>query len=85
MLKHAPPQQAVSEPTILHTTLARLLKPPEAAGGFSGSRTANSAKGVQLEIGVQRVDDQPAAALAAVMEAMTQQLCGLQASMHELW
>lgn len=49
----------------------------------ASSPPASLARHRQLEVG--RVADAPAQALAAAMAAMTQQLCGLQATMHELW
>ena len=49
------------QPAILHTTLARMLKPP------SGSSRA----------AVQR--------LAAAMEGMTSDLCGLESILREVW
>lgn len=49
------------QPTILHTTLARLLKPPE------GSSKA----------GVQQ--------LTAAMAGMTNELCGLETTLREVW
>lgn len=54
-------QQVVSDLSILHTTLARVVAHPASAGAGG------------------------AAALQAAVDSMTQELCGLQSTMGELW
>ena len=78
-LPHAPHAQAISEPTILHTTLARLLRPPTVTASWQAAHRAQT-------IAPGGIVNLPAAQLLeTAMDAMTQHLCGLQATMRELW
>ncbi|KAI8476976.1 MAG: hypothetical protein J3K34DRAFT_516229 [Monoraphidium minutum] len=76
-LPRAPPpaDQAVREPAMLHTTLARLLAPPRrpaARGGGGGG-------GEEVPAGELAAEVQRAA------EDLTYELCGLTAVFDELW
>ncbi|KAK9830057.1 hypothetical protein WJX72_009459 [[Myrmecia] bisecta] len=70
-LPKSPPtgQQLGSDPFMLHTTLARLLQPP------SNDQPRR----------LLRQSEDGAHVLQEAMRAMTQQLCGLQATLSELW
>lgn len=76
-LPNAPPpaQQAVREPAMLHTTVARLLSParrPAAA-------RPRGRGGEEVGAGVLSRE------LARSAEALTAELCGLEALFDEMW
>jgi hypothetical protein len=80
-LPRAPPPgaQAVRDPSVLHTTIARLLAPPRrpsARGSGGGGLGRPGAEVAAAVLG-------PEVARAAA--EMTQELCGLSAVFDELW
>lgn len=64
--------QTVQDPAILHTTLARLLKP---------TRASAQASGRMLRVG----EDSELGSLRAAVGRMTEALCGLRLTLRELW
>ncbi|GBG00104.1 hypothetical protein Rsub_12845 [Raphidocelis subcapitata] len=76
-LPHAPPpaQQAVREPAMLHTTVARLLSP--ARRPAAARRRGRGGE----EVGAEAL----AGELARAAEALTSELCGLEAFFDEMW
>lgn len=70
-LPNAPPHDAqmVKEPALLHTTLARLLRPPSPAElGIGGGQAGAGQAPVINQVRV-----------VAAVEAMSKELCGLRA------
>lgn len=79
--------QVVSDEAILHTTLARIVTPPRLDGSGSGSE-ATQQQGQQTaaaETAAAAAADEAAVLLKAAVDQMTQELCGLQAELPELW
>ncbi len=72
----APSKQAIQEPAMLHTTIARLLAPARrpAAGARQGG-----GPGEEVAAGVLTAE------LTGVAVALTDELCGLEALFDELW
>ena len=79
-LPRAPPPEAqtVREPALLHTTLARLVQPPAPGSG----QLPGGGRGRLLRTPV--TGDAAAALLAAVRRA-SDALCGLRATLPNLW
>ena len=79
-LPRAPPAEAqtVHEPALLHTTLARLVQPPAQGSG----QLPGSSRGRLLRTPV--TGDAAALLLAAVRRA-SDALCGLRATLPNLW
>lgn len=90
-LRHAlprapdPSKQAVQEPTILHTTIARMLAParrPVHGGGHGRGGVGGGGAGAGWEeVGVEALGRE----LEGVAEALTDELCGLETTFDELW
>lgn len=77
----------VSDETILHTTLARIVTPPRLDGSGSGSGAAQQQgqhKAAE-ETAAAAAAEEAAVLLKAAVDQMTQELCGLQAELPELW
>lgn len=64
--------QVVNDRSILHTTLARIVRAPQARAAPGGRRGAAGGDGA-------------GAALRAAAAAITRELCGLQVVMDQLW
>ena len=79
-LPRSSPQQAVRDTEILHTTLARLVKLPPVD-------PAATARGRRRRGLLRRppVEEAAAAVLQEAVRKMTQDLCGLEATLDTLW
>lgn len=76
-LPRAPAKQIVSDEVILHTTLARLLRPPP--------RESTSDEGGEGEGEVEGVKVIGTAAARRAAAALTSALCGVQATLPAAW
>lgn len=70
--------QMVKEPAMLHTTVARLLQPPDSPTSSTAVDHAGGGSG----LGVGEID---AAAVEAAVQDMTDRLCGLQTIFRDVW
>jgi hypothetical protein len=76
-LPNAPPpkQQVIQDAAILHTTLARLIKPPR-----SGRRLRTAGRVLRWVLQADEVH-----ALQAAVRRMSAALCGLRVTLPVLW
>ena len=93
-LPFASGRQVVQDRAILHTTLARIVTLPlvdaAAAGGTEdGGGGGDGGQGQQQQQGQQQRQEAAAEEAAVLVQAavdqMTRQLCGLEATMDQLW
>ena len=81
-LPHASGRQVVQDSAILHTTLARIVSPPRVeAEGADGAQGQQQGQQEQREAAAEEA----AVLLQAAVDQMTRQLCGLEATMDQLW
>jgi hypothetical protein len=83
-LPHASGRQVVQDRAILHTTLARIVSSPRIhAEGSEGDGTGG--QGQQGQQQREAAAQEAAVLLQAAVDQMTRQLCGLEATMDQLW
>eukprot|EP00887_Chlorella_sp_A99_P006394 scaffold3.g6394.t1 len=79
-LPRASRRQAVQDRAILHTTLARLVKLPPGGGAATGRLGARQRQGL-----ARRPGDEAVELVQRAVERMTQELCGVEATLDTLW
>ena len=90
-LPQASSRQVVQDMAILHTTLARIVSPPTVDAEGSDGEGNKKQMGQQGQGQQQQQQQREAAAeeaavlLQAAVDQMTRQLCGLEATMGQLW
>lgn len=81
-LPRAPLQQGIKDLQILHTTLARIVK-PGAAG--SGGGSGRSSIGRPRKMAPASEEEEASEAVRQAAARMTADLCGLQATLDTIW